>query len=640
MMEKKMKLLLVDDSPEVLNSLISLLSDSYQIFIATSGEQALRIQQDERVDLILLDISLPDISGIEVCQQLKWAGDNDELPIIFITGETAPELEKEGLEAGAVDFIHKPINPPIVKARVETHLFNYQQKRRLKQEFESLSSVNNSILKNAPVGIAHIDANNEIQVWNNVMQELTNIPFEEISLPRMLDLFSSHVATEVKTLLKGQMKNLYKEQLTLHLNGEERHCRLIFNSLESEKGYEGVTLLLRDMTEEIIAEEEKKELQLQLQQAQKMEAIGTLAGGIAHDFNNLLGAIIGFSELAMDCVDSEGKEYLSEVLKASDRARDLVSQILVFSRKSDLEAQHFSLSSFIKESIKFLKATLPASINLQAHIDCLEDTVLCNPTQINQMIMNLCVNASHAIGNKGGEIHLSLTKADLSSCSAELLQQLKNRKESYLLLQVSDTGCGMSEELQKRVFEPFFTTKEVGVGTGMGLSVVHGVVNSLGGAIGIDSTLGRGTTFTILLPLANEQHPTRKEEVIPLSEGSGSILVVDDEIMLTTIFAQILENKGYTVTAVNHPDEAITLAGDKHFDLLITDKTMPQMNGLQLSRKLHEKSSTLPTILVTGFEEALTKETLQEYGIDAVIPKPFTSETILKSVQDLLQKGS
>lgn len=635
-MDTRMKILLVDDSPEVLSSLISFLGDEYQTFVATTGTKALEIAEKEDIDLILLDITLPDISGIDICQQLKWAGDNDELPIIFITGETAAQVEKEGLEAGAIDFIHKPINPPIVKARVETHLFNYQQKKRLRQEFDSLSSVQESILRNAPIGIAHIDANKEIQVWNKVMQSLTGIGFEDISLPKLLSLFPPMVSNEIHEVLSGKEEHLLKDNISLIFRGTEHYCRILFTALHNGESDEGVTLLLRDTTEEVRAEEEKKELQNQLQQVQKMEAIGTLAGGIAHDFNNLLGAIIGFSELAMEEANELSREYLQEVLNASERARDLVSQILVFSRKSDLKTQHFRLSSFVKESIKFLKATIPSSISLVTHIESEEDTILCNPTQINQVIMNLCVNASHAIGDKPGEIIIALKKQDMHTIDSNLKQQLQSVQENYIRLEIQDNGSGMSEELQKRVFEPFFTTKEIGVGTGMGLSVVHGVVKSIGGAIAIKSTIGVGTTFSILLPLAEQEQEERSVITEERITGNGNILLVDDEIILTKVYSSMLQERGYTVTAVNNPLDALEVLFEESFDILITDKTMPRMSGLQLAKKVHEQQPELPILLVTGFEEAITEETLQQYGIKAIIPKPFSGDTIIKMINSVL----
>lgn len=250
--------------------------------------------------------------------------------------------------------------------------------------------------------------------------------------------------------------------------------------------------------------------------------------------------------------------------------------------------------------------------------------------------MNLCVNASHAIGDKPGEIIIALKKQDMHTIDSNLKQQLQSVQENYIRLEIQDNGSGMSEELQKRVFEPFFTTKEIGVGTGMGLSVVHGVVKSIGGAIAIKSTIGVGTTFSILLPLAEQEQEERSVITEERITGNGNILLVDDEIILTKVYSSMLQERGYTVTAVNNPLDALEVLFEESFDILITDKTMPRMSGLQLAKKVHEQQPELPILLVTGFEEAITEETLQQYGIKAIIPKPFSGDTIIKMINSVL----
>ncbi len=638
-MKNDAAILIVDDSPEVLHSLVALLSSEYKVFIAKSGKQALEQLEKHSIDLILLDISLPDISGIEVCRLVKKTEDLLELPIIFITAETDPKVETIGLEAGAVDFISKPVNPAIVKARVATHLFNYEQKKRLSEEFKSLSRLNENIVETAPEGIAYINNSGEIQVWNRVLEKSTFLSIKQVTLEKLLKILPSYIRDAVEDALKGKsgIVTIDKFQLLVE-NGVYSYYSLTVSPLFDEGTFTGTILLLRDITDQITSELEKKDLEEKLQHAQKLEAIGTLAGGIAHDFNNMLAAIMGFSEIGLDDYkdDSQASEYFKQILNASERAKELTSQILIFSRKSDLKQEKFQLSPFMLDTIKFLKATIPTSVHITADIDCDNDMLECSPTHINQLIMNLCVNASHAIGSSEGEITIRIRPLTDQPLAPHIQQRLQQNKQ-YLLLEISDTGCGMSKEVLDRVFEPFFTTKDVGVGTGMGLSMVHGITQKLHGAIDVTSVVNKGTTFSVYLPVIEQIKGDLHNTTEHFAKGVGRILVVDDEENIAKIMQKMLETNGYTVTAITDPLKALDQVHEGDFNLVITDKNMPGITGIHLARNVHGSNPDLPILMTTGYRNPLDDSTLEQYGISGVIPKPFNRDILLRLVSQTIR---
>ncbi|TFG93215.1 MAG: PAS domain S-box protein, partial [Syntrophobacterales bacterium] len=319
---------------------------------------------------------------------------------------------------------------------------------------------------------------------------------------------------------------------------------------------------------------ERRRLETQLQQAQKMEAIGTLAGGITHDFNNILGAIIGYTELALIETEKGTKirEYLEEAVRAENRAKDLVHQILTFSRQAAIEKKPVLIASVITEALKLMKASLPATIDIKTHIEKEIGTVKADFTQIHQVVMNLCSNAAQAMSEDGGTLEVSLTPLEVDSLFAD--QYPGMHPGSYVRFTVSDTGCGMTADVMERIFDPYFTTKEKGEGTGLGLSMAHGIVGRYDGVITVESEPERGTTFHVYLPRIS-QEAEKREIKRALATGCERILFVDDEPSLTDIGKQILEHLGYQVTARTSSTEALELFRSQpdQFDIVITDMT-------------------------------------------------------------------
>jgi PAS domain S-box-containing protein len=397
-----------------------------------------------------------------------------------------------------------------------------------------------------------------------------------------------------------------------------------------------------DITARKEAERTQKTLEAQLMQSQKMEALGTLAGGIAHDFNNILGAMLGFAEITYYQLPeaSEEKHYLENILKAGDRARHLVKQILSFSRREQVERQPLSLIPIVKETIKFLRASLPTTIDIHARLEDGKAMVVADPTQIHQVLLNLATNAAHAMEGKGGVLEISLQTVQLDPEEISLYEGIG--PGPYLELRVSDTGCGMEPGILERIFEPFFTTKEPWKGTGMGLAVVYGIVKALEGTIKVSSEPGQGTTFLVLLPLTEARLRAAEPEVLtPLSRGEGRILFVDDDPDFFRAGKLMLEGLGYEVRGHYRSGEALEdfQARPDHFDLIICDQTMPGLTGLELAAACASLRPDMPIILCTGFSESVTPEKALAAGIAEVVTKPYDLRQIAKIIKKVLKKN-
>jgi signal transduction histidine kinase/CheY-like chemotaxis protein len=384
-------------------------------------------------------------------------------------------------------------------------------------------------------------------------------------------------------------------------------------------------------------EKESLRIQAQLQQAQKMEAIGTLAGGIAHDFNNILSAVIGYTEIALADVPEGSSQHrnLQEVLKAGSRARDLVKQILTFSRQTEQELRPVQIKQIVTETLKLLRASLPTTVKISVDIQS-DSAVLAEPTQIHQVIMNLCTNAAHAMRARGGQLKIDLSNVVLGG--SFIGQHPYLNPGEYIKLRVIDTGHGMEKAIVDRIFDPFFTTKERGEGTGMGLAVVLGIVKSHGGTITVESEIDEGSTFSIFLPVIMQEVDHEVSVKAPIPTGTESILFIDDEKSLVDLGQQILERLGYKVTIRTSSVEALELFIEQpdKFDLVITDMTMPNMTGDELAGKLMSIREDIPVILCTGYSERISKERAHDLGIKEFILKPIVMRELAIKVRSAL----
>ncbi len=399
-----------------------------------------------------------------------------------------------------------------------------------------------------------------------------------------------------------------------------------------------------DNTQRKKAEKEKMEMELQLSQKQKMEAVGTLAGGIAHDFNNILGAMQGYLELSLDDLPKKSavRDNLKQILSCVNRAAKLVKQILTFSRKDqqEQEKEPVQISSIIKEVLGMLRSSLPATIKISRKIHADSSMVLADSTQIHQVLVNLCTNASHAMQGADGLLEVSLEDVNLESETRIGDEHLG--PGNYVKLSVSDTGCGMEKEVVERIFEPFFTTKKVDEGTGLGLSVVHGIIKSYDGAITVSSTPGQGTTFDIFLPKIESGDIKKPQLSKSTTKEREVILLVDDEEMMVDVTRQILERLGFDVVAKTSSTDALEAFQEEpdKFALVITDQAMPNMTGTQLARELISVRPDISIILCSGFPENVCPEELKSIGIKEFIAKPISRKEIAKIIRKVLDKSS
>lgn len=372
---------------------------------------------------------------------------------------------------------------------------------------------------------------------------------------------------------------------------------------------------------------EQKKIKEQLLQAEKLEAIGTLTGGIAHDFNNILSAILGYTQLSLldHDITPTLKDNLLHISKAGERAKDLVAQILTFSRKSNVMRRPILISPIIKEALKLLHVTIPKTIEIREDIATSHCKIMADPIEIHQVIMNLCTNSFHAMEDESGVIEVSLVPITIEARKARRVRDL--HPGEYLRLTVSDTGKGMEKKLQSRIFDPFFTTKEQGKGTGMGLSVVHGVIRHCGGAITVKSDPGKGAAFEIFFPVVeHEKEQETGEDDNLLVKGSGLILYVDDEPDLVKLGKNLLEYLGYSVVTASSGSDALVLFREKtdKFDAVVTDQTMPNMPGNILAEELMRIRPDIPIILCTGHSTLVSEKQALKAGIKAYLIKPIS----------------
>ena len=423
--------------------------------------------------------------------------------------------------------------------------------------------------------------------------------------------------------------------------GSEERYHLMTKFVVDSSGQRMLGGVTVDITDKVRAEEENARLEEQLIQSQKMEAIGTLAGGIAHDFNNILAAILGYVELAqMDLNPSSPVQYeLTQVLKATHRARDLVRQILTFSRKTEHDRQPLDPVPLVEEVLTMLRASIPSTIVIRPRYYIAGIQVMANATQFHQVMMNLCTNAAHAMEETGGMLEVDLSKVDITGNTTDRQGLAPG---SYLEVKVRDNGPGIAPGLRERIFDPYFTTKALGRGSGMGLAVTRSIVESHGGTIKVESRPGDGACFSLRLPASIQSATIVSSETETLPCGTESILFVDDEPTLADLGKQMLSRLGYQVTSCHRSTEALELVKNNPdgFDLVITDTTMPTMTGDVLATRLHAIRNHLPVILCTGYSEQMTEEAASRLNVSAFLMKPLSIRKLALTLRSVLDAPS
>jgi len=536
-------------------------------------------------------------------------------------------LDRKNKKPDEIDAVINALDA--MRKRLKTDI---EEKEGIRKELISEQTFSDKVINSLPGIFFVLDEHRRIIRHNRQFYEQTSGPEEALNF----DIFKL-IDTRDHEKLEAVFQKVFshdEQRFSLEvliINPESASIPYFLNCsrliLQGQDFLIGIGTDLRD----------RKKMESELQQAQKMESIGTLAGGIAHDFNNILSAIFGYTELANGLYPDNPKlsGYLQNILNAAVRAKELVRQILTFSRKNEQEMVPLKVSLIVKETLKLLRSSIPTTIEIQSKIDSEKQTVS-DPTQIHQIIMNLCTNAYQAMQETGGT--LSIWLRDIEVNEEETLPGSEPVPGDYILLEVTDTGCGMTPDVMEKIFEPYFTTKETGSGTGLGLAVVHGIIKRNNWYLSVSSNPGSGSSFKVYFPVFKKPYEPPVESVGSENAcltGHEHVMIVDDEKSIRDAVKIILENNGYTVSEYDNGASALEcfIQNPRKFDLIITDMTMPKMTGYQLGLSILAVRQELPIILCTGFNETISREKSKNAGFAGFLQKPVESQKLLKEIR-------
>jgi PAS domain S-box-containing protein len=507
------------------------------------------------------------------------------------------------------------------------------------------------VIENISEGLCACHNTNEFPyvkftVWNKRMTELTGYTIDEINLSGWYQTVYPDPDIQEKAIKRMEEmrhgNDLRGEEWEItRSDGNKKWLSISTSIVKDENNTVNVMAVMIDITERKQAEKEKERLEAQLCQVHKMEAIGTMAGGIAHDFNNILSIIMSNADMALLDIpkDNPAMERIESILDSSYRAKDLVSQILSFTRQTNQKAKPINIIQATEESLKLLRSIIPTSVEIRKKFKLGEGVIVADPTQFNQLMINLCTNAVQAMHNNG-VLEVSLTEVNFTD--QDLRNQLGKKSGEYIRLTLTDTGEGIDPAIIDRIFDPFYTTREVGQGTGVGLSLVHGIVASYSGFIKVDSELGKGSAFHVFFPKAVEiPIDDEIEDSRTLPTGNERILFVDDEKLLAKMSGVMLERLGYIVTILTRSNEALKTFKSQPdgFDLIITDMAMPDLTGKDLATELLKIRPDIPIILCTGYSSMITKESAKEIGIREFCMKPIGWKQLATTVRKVLDEN-
>jgi PAS domain S-box-containing protein len=583
----------------------------------------------ELQQLALVDIT-PEHTRQTFTKIVKPLKDDELESLVFETWHQ----RKDGTQYPVEVFLQKAIAPDV--QLYIAIIMDITQRKEAEEGLRRLASA----IDQATETVVITDRRGRIQYVNPAFTKLSGYSSDEVigRNPRILKSGrqnSSFYDTMWETLERGEVwhGHLINKKKEGSLFEEEATISPVKNN---EGQITNFVAVKRDVSREV-------SLEKQLRQAVKMEAIGTLAGGIAHDFNNILAAILGYGEMAREQLseDDQVAQDIAQIIKAGNRAKDLVKQILAFSRQGEFDFSPLNIPQILEEALKLLRSSLPTTLKINENIDPNCHQVLADPTQIHQVVMNICTNAKHAMAGSGGTLTVSLAEVELSKLSP-FFNRMQLEQGTYLELVISDTGCGMDERTRAKIFDPFFTTKELGKGTGLGLSVVHGIIKQHHGDILVESTVGQGTVFRIFLPVINTPVSVESGDsvnVMPL--GTERILLVDDEVKVVEMMERMLNSIGYKTTSLTSSLKALELykKQSEKFDMVITDMTMPDMTGAILAKEMLSIRPDLPIILCTGFSETMDEATTLSLGIRKFLLKPILKRQLAEIVREVFDHG-
>jgi PAS domain S-box-containing protein len=666
----KVKILAVDDLPANLVALEMMLqSVSVELVKARSGDEALRRLLEDDVALILMDVQMPGLDGFETAALIRQRERTRHVPIVFLTASYHSDMHMKGYSLGAVDYINKPIVPEVLQAKVSVFVELFRKTEEVKQQAELLRDLQRreherefaearqewkeqsqrdteaakqklmAIFEATPDLIAIVSPAGILQYMNRGGRRMLGLgETEDVLKLKLAELRSEQEGTLVlnEALPSARRDGIWRGE-TAYSGPEGKAIRVsqVILAHASETGeVEFFSMIARDITEQ-------RELEQQFRQAQKLDGIGRLAGGIAHDFNNLLTVILGRSQMLQSKLDSDSplRRDADLIYRTGERAAALTHQLLAFSRSQVLRPRILDLNAVVTEMEKMLRRLIGEEIELTTALAPALGRVKADPGQIEQVILNLAVNARDAMPS-GGKIMIETANADLDQSYAA--RHVEVPAGPYIMLAVSDTGCGMSPEVQSRAFEPFFTTKEEGKGTGLGLATVYGIVKQTGGNIWLYSEVDRGTTFKVYLPRINEAAETHQANSTGVQEpirGFETILLVEDNETVREHTNDILAGAGYNVLIAEDVEDAQRLCSTHqgHIHMMLSDVVMPRMKGPDLAKHCLSTRPDMKVLFVSGYTNAsVTDHGIFESGA-AFLEKPFAADTLLSKVREVLR---
>jgi len=629
----KHKILLIDGDPATLDMISQALeSRGYQVTTADDGEAALNLISRKGFDIVLTDMVMEPVGGPEVLRKTKEISPGTM--VMILTGRGDVDLTGEALRLKADEYLYKPPDLGKLLFKVASCLDKLRLKRKIAQSQDELrlfkdvvASSNEAIAVSEPGGrLIYVNPAHE-KLFGRSSEVARSLNYRDYYPEKSVEKHNQEILPAVK---RGETW----EGVIEALDSKERHFPLWQRTYaiydEEGKKHYCFTLMHEFM---------ERKVEQKLRQAQQAQAIGTLAGGIAHEFNNILWIIMANTELAAGNLPEENTAQinLQRVEKACSRGADLVQQILSFSRQGEYRPRPLDIIPIVKESLKFLRSSIPTTIEIRQNISTRSATIMSDPSQVHQALINLCTNAADAMGEKPGILEISMTEVELDQDGPTFHDNLAPGK--YVRLSVKDTGIGMESKVRKRIFEPFFTTKDVGEGRGMGLAVVHGIVKSCEGSIEVHSEQGKGSTFHLFFPKIEKGRNLDPGVIIPPVKGKERILFVDDDKEIANMGKEILEGYGYRVESKVCSEEALEAFRDRpdKFDLIITDMIMPKMTGEELAEEFVRIRPDIPIILCTGYDEEIFRERAKAIGIKKVMMKPVNGRDLASAIRKALQ---
>ena len=648
-MSNKMRVLLVEDNPGDADLIREMLPSTgeagFAIHCVPCLSDAVNFLGKEKPDLTLLDLGLPDSNGIDTIRIMRKAAPN--MPIVVITGNEDEQIGIAAVKDGAQDYLLKGKTPPYHLCRVLRYAVERQSTEEKVRESERIMR---STLDALSAHIAIIDSSGKLIAVNKAWREfvvtndtgaidfLRNTEDLNINLIQPGDAsMEAAFAAGIRSVLNNN-KDLFEMEYTCQCPTGQKwfHGRV---TPFPGKGPRWVVVAHEDITTRKETEQERVRLAEQLRHTKKMEAVGTLAGGIAHDFNNILSAVLGFTELCLGDVKKGTRleKNMREVYIAGNRAKELIKQMLTFAGKDEEKVNPIQVSTIALEVLKLIRPVVPAAIEIHQEIQS-DAFVMANPIQLHQVFMNLCTNAIQAMQVEQGVLSIRIAETTIGKNSTRMDGELQPGK--YITIEVSDTGVGIAKDNIERIFEPYFTTREDGEGSGLGLALVHSIVKRYKGNIYVKSEIGKGTLFTICLPISKESPKKIARDPKRLPGGKERILFVDDELAIVNMNQQALGKLGYRVTALCSSKEALEIitANPNDYDLVITDMTMPEMTGDRLAEEIMKINPDLPVILCTGYSKTVIESKMAQIGIKAVMMKPIPIRHMASQIRSVLDE--